>query len=341
MLENKPRTEELVLDFQNYVEHPPITTTQMYQAAVSNDTVTIDSWKDTWIGQTKQNHKKFGPFKDRGLGKLFGSQSHKPAIIVGSGPSLGYNGKQLKDRGSIALVSCLHNYHFFVDNDIDVDLFVTLDAGPVTIEEVSEGGTHSEQYYWDSTKGKTLAAFIGTHPTLLEKWQGEVLFFNCPIPSPEIEKAFDETEQFHTYVSTGGNVLGASFYIARGIMGANPICFVGADFSFSYKGRFHGWDSKYDANIGRYINAIDIYGNKVKTWQSYLNFKSWFDAVCLRMPGLYVNCTEGGLLGSYPDGNIMAIKQMRLTEFINMYEIHNEIREQCLNPETGERKILV
>jgi hypothetical protein len=85
---------------------------------------------------------------------------------------------------------------------------------------------------------------------------------------------------------------------------------------------------------------VDVWGNSVLTWQSYYNFKSWFDWVASQVPGIYFNCTEGGLLGSYPEGNIAQIHQMRLSDFLRMYALHEEVRKQCEDPTDKERKIL-
>ena len=35
-----------------------------------------------------------------------------------------HNVQDLKERGGIPLVSCLHNFNFFEDNDIDVDYYI-------------------------------------------------------------------------------------------------------------------------------------------------------------------------------------------------------------------------
>ena len=334
------RKAEIILDFQNYIEAPPVAPKQLYSQACSSDGVTIDSWRKIWLDNIAANKKKFGSFKDHSLGKLHGTRPLQPAIIAGAGPSLKVNGHLLKDRGNMTLVSCLHNYHYFEDQGITPDFYVTLDAGPVVLEEVSEGGTKSEQEYWDSTKNKKLLAFIGTDPRLFEKWQGEVYFFNAPVPEQAYLDELAKIEEFHTYVSNGGNVLGACLYIAKGFLGCNPIAFVGADFAFGYDRKFHAWDSKYYKDLGYVLKAIDVYGNKVLTWQSYANFKAWFDYVALKVPGLWINCTEGGTLGAYPDGNLMAIKQMELSQFLEMYRMHEGLRRQSVEPEINDRMIL-
>jgi hypothetical protein len=334
-----PKKVEIICDYQPYMENPP-QARSLYGQACTNDAVTVNQWRDTWIRNAKVNHERFGPFKDRGLGKLWGIHRNSPAFVLGSGPSLRANAHLLKDNPGIPVLSCLHNFHFLEDLGVNVDYYVSLDAGPVVIEEVSEGGSKTPDEYWDATKGKTLICYISTDPGLLEKWQGNVFFFNCPVPDVTILEEMDKQEPFHTFVSTGGNVLGASTYIAKAIMGCNPLVFLGADFSFSYLDKFHGWDSKYDKEIGHCIRTTDVYGNSVKTWPSYHNFKAWFDWLSMTVPGFYINCTEGGTFGAYAGGNIRSVIQMDLAEYLKMQKMCDEIKEQCVNPETGERKIL-
>jgi hypothetical protein len=150
----------------------------------------------------------------------------------------------------------------------------------------------------------------------------------------------DKVETFRTFLSTGGNVLGACLYFAKAVLGCQVSIFLGANFSFSYMDKFHGWDSKYDAMLGRYIRTTDVYGNSVKTWASYHNFKAWFDWVAMKVPGIYFNCTEGGTFGAYPGGNIRSVIQMDLKDCLRMFNISDELKEACENPETETKKIL-
>jgi hypothetical protein len=335
------RTREITCDYQPYISQPPVTPDALHRQACSNDEVTMAAWMDKWLANIRANKKKFSNFSDHSLGKYFGVYLHRPVIIAGSGPSLKYNIDDLKDRKGIPLISCLHNFHYFEDRGIDVDFYVSLDAGHLPIEEVSEGGEKTEAEYWELTKGKKLLAFIGTHPELLEKWQGEVCFFNAPVPSQVYQDEVAKIEVFNTHVSNGGNVLGACLYISKAFLGAGAVIFTGADFSFGYDRKFHSWDSKYDAKMGACIPAVDVFGNKVLTWQSYQNFKGWFDSICIRVPGVWINCTEGGTLGAYRDGNISNIRQMDLKECVEMYSMSELLKEQATDPtnngEAGKR----
>ena len=331
---------EIYLEYQPHFDFPQRSRDGLYSQASSNDTVTVSAWGETWLKNIRANKAKYGSFKEHGLGKLFGAHRHKPAILVGSGPSLKNNAADLKLNCGVPVVSCLHNFHFLEDLGVGADYYVTLDAGPVTIEEVSEGGTKTPEEYWELTEGRTLLAYIATDPGLLEKWRGKIYFFNAPLPDSNLMEEIDKVEVFRTFVSSGGNVLGACTYIAKGFLGCGALVWLGADFSFSYTNNFHGWDSKYDANLGHCIRLTDVYGNKVKTWQSYANFKAWFDWLVQTVPGLYINASEGGCFGSYPEGNIRSLLQMDLKDVFRMFNMSDELKGQCENPETDERKIL-
>lgn len=327
------------LELQPYIDWAPVPQNVLYQHACANDATTVNSWRDTWISQTKANHAVFGPFKDKSLGQLYNKHRHSPIFVVGSGPSLKKNAHKLVNKNGIPIISCLHNFHFLEDLGVDVDYYVSLDSGPVTIEEISEGGSPDVDY-WAKTKGKKLLAYIGSHPNLLAKWQGEIFFFNCPIPDQSIETEINKIEKFRLLVSSGGNVLGASLYIAKAFLGCTTTIFLGADFSFSYEDKFHGWDSKYDASLGAYVKGPDIYGIPVKTWGSYRNFKCWFDWVSQQVPGEYINATEGGIFGAYNEGNIRSVKQMDLDEVLTRFSMSDHMRDQVENPETDASKIL-
>lgn len=334
---------DIDLELAPILPGPPFTPKDLSGKAASNDEITIQSWKDIWVRHYSENHLAFGPFKYRSIGGLYQSQYLKPAIVVGSGPSLSKNVANLKDTKGIPIISCLHNFHYLEDNDVSPNYYVTLDSGEVTLEEIAEGGKKPLSEYLELSKKRTLIAYVGTHPKLLESWKGKVFFYNAPIPSSEIIEEQEKVERFRTYISTGGNVLGASFYFAKAILGANPIIFTGADLAFSYTKKFHAWDSKYDkAEIGHHnaLRVRDIFGMPVWTYPSYYNFKYWFDAKVTSVPGIYINATEGGTLGAYDNGVIRQFQYMSLQEAIQMYALSSELAEQCLNPETEEKKIL-
>lgn len=344
----EPRIQKVMLEYQNLIPCAPESQGQLRGRATGADDVTVSSWRETWLRNIRANKERFGSFASYSCGEFFQDYKYQPVICAGSGPSLKVNAAKLKDRRGMCLVSCLHNFHYFEDLDLAPEFYVSLDAGPVTIEEVTEGGTKDEEWYWERTADRTLIAYIGTDPKLLEKWRGKIAFFNAPLPDLGLAAEIDAIEKFNLFLSNGGNVLGACVYFAKGILGGSSIIFIGADFSFGYpdfdgdepKHRFHSWKSKYDEKMGKTMKVTDVYGNKVHTWPSYYNFKAFFDWLSQQVPGEYINATEGGILGAYPQGNIATFKYMDLRDVYRYFQNSFELEDQVRNPETEVRKIL-
>lgn len=334
------RKVEIELEYQNLIPGPPAEPRALYQTACSNDTVTVEAWAKIWVDNIKANRAHVGDFAARGVGKLFGLFQHKACVIAGSGPSLAVNGAQLADRKGLPLVSCLHNFHFFEDRGVKPEFYVSLDAGAVVLEEVSEGGKLTPDEYWERTRDHKLVCYIGSHPDLIKKWKGEIYFFNAGLPHGPVKDEADAAAGFHTTLGSGGNVLGACLYLAKGVLGCSTIAFVGADFSFGYDNKFHGWDSKYDGKLGQCLRVTDVYGIKRNTWQSYHNFKCWFEYVACTVPGFYVNCTEGGILGAHESGNIAQLKYMDLSAFLDMVSMNEHLRQACERPTEPNRIML-
>jgi hypothetical protein len=194
-----------------------------------------------------------------------------------------------------------------------------LDAGDITIREMSEGGQQKDpEWYWNRSKDRTLVAYHGLHPEFIRKWKGPIRWFTTPYASADIAKNLEPYVPWGEIpcMQVGGNVLGASLYFVRAILGASVPIFIGADFAFDYTHKFHAWDSQYDSKFSGVIPATDVFGNRVFTWPSYFNFKCWFEYIAMGGSGgnnqLWINATEGGILGAYPEGNIQQIRQLDL-----------------------------
>jgi len=322
------------LQLAPYIPGPPVPggPQALYDRACSADNVTIKQWFDIWLDHVAKNKKRFGDFEKMSVMQDYAASALQPVIVAGSGPSLKKNVKALAaERGNIKVVSCLHNFAFFEDNGVNADYYVNLDAGDVTISEMSQGGREPEPHYWERTKDRTLVTAITGHPDLINRWKGRVLFYNVIAPTPEYIHRLKEITKFNVTYSVGGNSLGACLYHAKAILGGCPIAYVGADFCFGYNKKFHSWDSPYDKQFSGLMKAVDIYGMPVWTWPSYFNFKCFFDFLACggqgNQPGQYYNCTEGGILGAYNEGNIVQIKQESLAAFLWSYNLHKRIPE--------------
>jgi hypothetical protein len=352
----------MLLQYQKNID-PPASKDDLYKIAVRSDTVTNTRWNDTWINQTTENAKNYDITALSCMSE-FKKEAFKPVIICGSGPSIKKNCLDLTSRvvfkqnldtgkmemmqgggrSDLRVVSCLHNFGLFENNNIMTkdDYYLTLDAGEITISETIEGGAkkHPEEWYWERSKNRTLLAHNTAHPSLLKKWQGKILFFTTPPANEEIKKNIEEHFDVTKVpsFSVGGNALGACLYFARAILGASSIIFTGADFSFSYEHRFHGWNSPYDEKFTGLEAVTDIYGNRVYTWPSYYGFKCWLDFIACGGSGGqdhdFINATEGGILGAYPEGNIRQFRYMSLKGALAMLTCHEKIPTMTANTKT-------
>jgi hypothetical protein len=316
------REIKIDLQYQPTIPGPPPQEGNLYQRACNGDEKTVSHWRDTWIKNYQAAKDHFGDFGSKSMGLLYGANRHKPAIVIGSGPSLKHSIKALKENAEskfpVMTVSCMHNFGLFEDSGFHADYYLSLDAGDIVFDDMSEGCKEKAGYYWEKTKGKTLVAYAASPPELWTKWQGDVYLFNTLMPDPEVRKIKEGIAKFTSYISCGGNALGGCMYVAKALMGSAEIMYVGADFCFDYDDTFHSYKTKYD-DPGTYIRAVDVFGNMRKTWQSYMNFKFWFDHIACNVPGSWVNCSEG-LMGAYRDGNIAQFKYMPLEKALIPYQ---------------------
>jgi len=343
ILEKQKGMVPMILNYQGYIDTPPVSKEQLWGSAVSNDTITVTSWKTKWLANIKGNVELNDIVGNSAMSE-FGKYSCQPVICAGSGPSLKKNAHLLGSRPSrMGLVSCLHNFAYFVDLGIVPDGFVTLDAGDIVIEELSQGGTRPAEYYWEATKDHTLIAALVTPPELIKKWKGKIVWFDAPVPDQGYQDERKKLVDFNVFFNVGGNALGAVYYHARAILGGMPIIFVGADFAFDYTHRFHPFNSPYDQQFRGVIPCTDVFGNRVHSWQSYYNFKAWFDFQAQggqgNNPVQMINATEGGILGAYPQGNIRHIQQLALMDVLAMYK-HHEMLPTLTKGEPGKPVLL-
>lgn len=317
------RNISIDLIYQPTISQIPFSPDELMQKSASNDKATILHWKDIWTQQYAANKVHFESFYHHSIGELVGKNLHKSAIVIGSGPSLKQSLDGLranaKMRHPITTISCLHNFGYLIDEGIEADYYLTLDAGSIVINDVFEGRKHAPEYYWEKTKEKTLLAYAATDPNLLQLWQGKILFFNTFIPDPQVSSVLDNIENFSHCISSGGNALGACMYVAKVVMGSQTIIYVGADYCFDYDNTFHSYKTHYD-DVGQFVLHPDVFGIPRKTWLSYLNFKFWLDRVSMVIPGVWVNASFG-CLGAYLGGNIPSFIYQPLDQWLVQYEM--------------------
>ena len=334
----------MLLSYQPYVTQAPLDKGQLWEQACSADKVTTNAWSDVWLKHIRDNVAD-NAADTRMVGDMFGAYAYKPALCVASGPSLNKNFHLIKEvPADIPVISCLHNFHKFIDTDTKCTAFLTLDAGDVVISEVSEGGAHDEKYYWDATKDYTLIAGLVSPPELIKKWKGEVKFFNATIPDEKFMQELPKITKNKWVYSVGGNTFGAVMYHAAWVWGCRELALMGADFAFDYMHKFHSWDSAYDKQFAGLVPCTDVWGNRVYSWQSYQNFRFWTEFQCQGGQSNHhiriVNCTEGGTFGAYPHGNVMWVEQKLLKDWIDQSTRWVKLKEEIEKRKDGEYLVM-
>lgn len=347
---------EMTLQVQPTIEGIPAGKEAAWRAATRNDDITTKTWAKQWIDQTKENMKNFDVLGNTVM-KLHGAAANKPCILMGSGPSLSKNWKDLIGDGDksigrkdIPIVTNVHNFPFCEDRNLMTcsDYYVILDAGEICLKEMYEGGMHADdpEWYWKKTEGRTLIAYHAIDPEFAKKWKGHIYWYATPPASEElaIEMMKIISPSLIPWFNVGGNVMGAALYFARAILGCSIPVFMGMDLSFSYDRKFHPWDCWYNDKFSGVIPWTDIFGNRVYTWQSYFGFKNWFDFIACggngNNPQIWINATEGGILGSYNEGNIKQIIQLDLKAALSMLNAFHKIPDLLKMANSGKMYLL-
>lgn len=322
------RKLDIDLQYAPLLDGPPPHYGDLYKTACAGDEVTIKTWRDTWIKNYTAARDRFGSFEEKSMGLLAGINQGKPAVVIGSGPSLKESLPELKENakrgtGKVLTVSCLHNFGLFEDEDCHSDYYLSLDSGGVVIDDVSESRNKDGGFYWEQTKGKILLASIASDPKLFDLWQGELFLFNFLLPDQQLREEINKIERMSHYISAGGNALGACMYVAKAVMGSPQIIYVGADFCFDHDMKFHSYGTHYD-NAGQTVPWRDVYSLPRRTWNSYLGFKFWFDHIACSVPGHWISCSEG-IMGAYPEGIIRQFQYMPLKNALYPHKITEEV----------------
>lgn len=355
----EPNQAIVTLNYQTPILQPPGGSDGLRSTFSRNDDITIKSWFKEWLANKTENCKNFDVVNNSAMSE-HGKWAYKPCIIAGAGPSLKKNAIQLKNRGGIGLVSVLHNFGYFNSIGVKADYWLNLDAGDIAVSEIGEGDPDVQEAcrgfseanriayldkidYWEKTKDQTLVTAIHGNPQLHKKWRGKIVWYDTALPGINERIPGEPLKKFNLLFQTGGNTLGACQYHAKAILGSSPIIFVGADFCFSYDKKFHPFNTHYDDKYDGLQVATDVYGNRVYTWPSYYGFKTWFEYIAMGGQagafGTYINCTEGGILGSYPEGNLIHIRQRSLSETLAEYNLHTKMPEM-LAEKTGKMMVL-
>ncbi len=186
------------------------------------DKFSSDLWHSRWVHNAFQNY----PIVSKCFGIRFLAEAchGMPAFVVGVGPSLDDQIKELKSANGRSLILATDAaLRALLANEIEPDLVLSFDCKA------------DQKRLWESVpRGTNIPAILNscTHPDTIASWPGPILFFNqyhtqdelCRRILPDI---FPNVGQIPSAGTVGNMAL-----LAAHAFGCDPICAVGMDFCY-------------------------------------------------------------------------------------------------------------
>jgi len=246
-----------------------------------------------WIDNFKANLPRVhGGYGIASMLACFGGKV--PCIIVGSGPTLDWNIKDLKDVGNRACILCCDSAtKALLKEGIRPHIVVTTDSKGRVADFI------------DGCDGLNFVVDTFVHPRTIEAIEknenSRVYFYNtmdvemCPFTSHLNDKT-----GFIGNLGTGGCVATTAWFLAVAFLTAEPDILVGLPESFYDPGRMYATVVENTVSTEPYQTipdmVEDIHGRTCYTYPALLSFAHWFHDSFKRIPTVHINASEGGIL---------------------------------------------
>lgn len=251
-----------------------------------------DAQKELWLKNYHLNKTKLMPFllKEKAIGKI--------GILVGASPALQKNIKKLKTVTDDFII---------ISSNSALKLLLKEGIKPNYVFLV-EAASHVAKDFDCDTKNLTLISSPFACPEALDKWEGDLYTYFLGSKGCEYDDlVHKEWDGVCDIDIGGGNVVSTSFLWAYKYLSLRHFIVIGM--SLCYYDSYYAGDRKgnvdTEAYKGRY-QAIDIYGKIVDTTPPLTMYKIWLEKylkVALEFGGggTFINSTEDGILGVYPE----------------------------------------
>ena len=271
---------------------------------------TIVHMEDEWMGHIGENWPYLE--KNRKFKSLIGSGEGKTTIIVGASPALRNNVDALKDiegehREKFILMVVNSAAEFVLSRGVKPDYIVSVDAD-------------KEVWTRDLSKingcGVTLLCSPFVWPEVPKQWKDELIFIPMGCKDDKVQADVLKVLESPTTVPGCGNAFNESVLISYWFFGSRSLIYVGNELSWQPDGKYyvdgkHSNDEEDDGIVK--VMTQNIYGKPVVTTAGHWVFKIWLEDMASKVPGVFINATEAGILGiSVTDGPLPWIKQFYL-----------------------------
>lgn len=266
--------------------------------------------------------------------KTFLSKSiygNKPVFAVAAGPSLGYNGHELKRiKGKYPIFAVDTALPTLQRIGVKPDYMMTVEVDPL----INEMKVDSE--------GITMIATMTVDPEFRRSWKGPVYFLDTPTSNKREQKKRSKIRSDIGWASPGGNVSSIMYAMLYGTY-PNKIIMVGHDFSYPHIMNYFAEGGPMSMIPGKMtFTTHDIYGKKVLTDSSLFGYKEWTQAAIKSLSvnswARTINATEGGILGTtYYDPKTLVRFNRYFRELLYRFRILTKERRWPSREEAQEK----
>ena len=270
-------------------------------------------YHDLWIENARANRNRIRK-EGWACSELQGKYKDKTTVMLGAGPSINKHLDQLRELqkdDNFVFVSVHSGVAHMLNNGITPHYCTIADADPTV------------KRFWSDldmslTKNTTLIACINVHPSLIELWQGPILWIVYYTGIKKIEKKYRKwfdingCGQFFISLCSQYNSGTAFAYL---VFETPIIIFVGNELSFKDEGIQYYADKPDLKDTWKRKPAPDIYGNKVYTTYVLYSLKLALEDFLGKVSGAgwFFNCSEEGIFGvSNKHGMLPWIQQLPL-----------------------------
>jgi hypothetical protein len=227
-----------------------------------------------------------------GVSSLVKTLKGVPAMIVGSGPTLDWNIKQLVDlQGRICIIACDSAMKALLDHGVKPDLVMTTDSKARVAEFLSGVDTSGLNFIVDTF----------AHPDTVAAIDGKIYWYNThPVSDCPFTGALNQWTGYIGNLGTGGCVATTAWWFATRLLKADPDVLVGMPEAFYDPQQMYSSAVEKTIETDPYkqgkIKTHDIHGNECYTYAPLQSFAYWLEDAFMYTPGIHINCSEGGII---------------------------------------------
>ena len=254
----------------------------------------------------------------------------KPFVLVAAGPSLDKNITYLKEVQDKCVILCAEVILFkLVENGITPDFVVTIDPSEQFVRFLKDIDTKNLTYICPTT----------VHPSVMQEWQGKIIFFGQEDHKSSAKEALLSKialpgckRLFNRYF------VGATMFQLANLLHASSIALVGYDFAFSDgKAYCDGflerkiYDDTHEIDSPEWKETIEclkaqevskdypvsVDGAHIYTTQLFHLYKMTLLELIFKSGKLLFNATEGGILTEVPRSTLKAFCNNYCTQVVH------------------------